>query len=91
MSEFDVEFDVVDVDDGVALAAVFVGLDAVPSRLASVCAVREREVNEILVGVAPVGEAIANPVVEVARSLITVGDPSVKTFESSLQHVLPSE
>lgn len=65
----------------------------VPSRaLALVLATSTLE--DIVAPVSGVVVAVSNASVEelvVERSLITVAAPSVKTFESSLQHVLPSE
>lgn len=79
-------------DVNVALAAVFVGFASITSVLISVLIARESEAGEVPVRVASVGVAMGNTEAFVlAKSLMTVGEPSENTFESSLQHVLSSE
>lgn len=81
----DADPDDVDVDADVTLAPVFVAFAPDASTPIPVLVARERDAGKVVV-------AIENPdVIVLAKSLMTVGEPSEKTFESSLQHVLASE
>ena len=81
-----------EVDVNAGFAVVFVDFRLVAPCFGSVLVATKERVGAAPMCVDSVGAAIGSPdVLVVARSLMTVAEPRVKTLESSLQHVLPSE